>query len=93
MPEYRVDFTDAENIAVAKAAKDAGLTKKTYIEAAALYPHIAPQPSPELLAELRNLYELCILFNGKTSDEDTGRLLFDIRGLIRKIEREYFSNY
>lgn len=94
MLDVRVSFSDKEKQYIEKSAKAAGLSKKAFIETAALNSHIAPAASDDLIKELRNLHDLCILLNDvdKTLEEKQG-LIKDIRKLIRKIEKEYFSNY
>ncbi len=93
MPELRVKFNNKELSDIEAKASKAGLSKSAYVESAALYSHIAPSASDDLINALRNLHDACILLKGLNTTEEQQDAVRHLRGLIRKIEKEYFSNY
>lgn len=92
--DVRLCFSNSEIKIIENKAKQAGLTKKAYIESAALNTHIAPKADDSLVASLRALYDLGSTLNGiDATIEQKSDTVKDLRKLIHDIEKEYFSNY
>jgi hypothetical protein len=92
--DVRLCFSNAEMKIIENKAKQAGLTKKAYIESAALNTHIAPKADDSLVVSLRALYDLGSTLNSiDATIEQKSDTVKDLRKLIHNIEKEYFSNY
>lgn len=92
--DVRLCFSNAEMKVIENKAKQAGLTKKAYIESAALNTHIAPKADDSLVASLQALYDLGSTLNSiDATIEQKSDTVKDLRKLIHNIEKEYFSNY